>query len=381
MSKPQSFMRPARSSVFRYGLAVLAVAIALGIKLTLLHFDLPYPLSSSFLAAIAIAFWYGGTGPGVIAVLLSSIAFGFFVVPYQVDYRILLPDGSIKPVYLQSKFRTTLPYLIYFILVALLTSWFSSSRRSAERLLSQARSDLEVKVENRTVDLSQANQQLRAEVTERKRAEWDLRRSEAFLAEAQRLSRSGSFGWRVSTGEILWSEETFRIFQYDRSTKPTIELILQRVHPEDAALVKQTFERASEEGKNFDHEYRLVMPDSSVKFVHVVAHSLSSESGGTEFIGAVMDITIAKKSEDRIRQIIDTVPALIWTARPDGSLDFISQRWLDYAGITLEQKQGSELGEQCHPDDCDQLRRKWRAALAEGKPFETEARVRGREEF
>src|SRR5258705_10627743 len=117
------------------------------------------------------------------------------------------------------------------------------------------------------------------------------------------------------------------------------------------------------------------MSDDSVKYVHVVAHSLSSESGGTEFIGAVMDVTVAKKSEDRIRQIIDTVPALIWTARPDGSLDFISQRWLDYAGITLEQKRGAELGEQCHPDDCDQLRGKWRAALAEGKPFETEARV------
>src|ERR1700681_2547225 len=78
---------------------------------------------------------------------------------------------------------------------------------------------------------------------ERKRAEESLRRSEAYLAEAQRLSHTGSFGWKVSTGEIIWSEETFRIFQYDRTTKPTVELILQRVHPEDAALVKQTVER------------------------------------------------------------------------------------------------------------------------------------------
>jgi len=304
------------------------------------------------------------------------MAFAYFVALYQIDYQILLPDGSTEPVYLRASFTTTLAYIIYFFLVALLMSWFSSSRRRAELLLNHARGDLEVKVEERTADLRQANQQLRAEVTERKRAEGDLRRSEAFLAEAQRLSRSGSFGWRVSTSEILWSEETFRIFQYDRSTIPTIELILQRVHPEDVDLVKQTLDRASEEGKNFDHEYRLVMPDSSIKYVHVVAHSLNSESGGTEFIGAVMDITIAKKSEDRIRQIIDTVPALIWTARPDGSLDFISQRWLDYAGITLEQAQGSELGAQCHPDDCDQLRRKWRAAVTEGKPFETEARVR-----
>ncbi len=102
-----------------------------------------------------------------------------------------------------------------------------------------------------------------------------LQRSEAYLAEAQGLSHTGSFGWRVSTGEIIWSEETFRIFQYDRTTKPTVELLLQRVHPEDAALVKQTIERASQDGKNFEHEYRLLMPDGSVKYVHVVAHALS----------------------------------------------------------------------------------------------------------
>src|SRR6266478_1565762 len=100
-----------------------------------------------------------------------------------------------------------------------------------------------------------------------------LQRSEAYLAEAQRLSHTGSFGWTVSTGEINWSEETFRIFQYDRTTIPTVELVLQRVHPEDAALVKQTIERASQDGRDFDHEYRLVMPDSTVKYVHVVAHA------------------------------------------------------------------------------------------------------------
>src|ERR1700681_3819553 len=96
---------------------------------------------------------------------------------------------------------------------------------------------------------------------ERKRAEESLRQSEAYLAEAQRLSHTGSFGWRPSTGEILWSEETFRIFEYDQATKPSIELVLQRVHPDDVALVKETVERASRDGKDFEHEYRLVMPD------------------------------------------------------------------------------------------------------------------------
>src|SRR5206468_932062 len=127
--------------------------------------------------------------------------------------------------------------------------------------------------------------------------ETKLQRSEAYLAEAQGLSHTGSFGWRVSTGEIIWSEETFRIFQYDRTTKPTVELLLQRVHPEDAALVKQTIERASRDGKDFEHEYRLVMPDRSMRHVHVVARAFSDESGGIEFVGAVMDLTERKRDE------------------------------------------------------------------------------------
>src|ERR1700737_4588320 len=104
-----------------------------------------------------------------------------------------------------------------------------------------------------------------------------LQRRGAYLAEAQRLSHTGSFGWRPSTGEIFLAEETFRIFQYDPATKPTVELALRRVHPDDAALVKQTIERAPQGGKDFEHEYRLVMPDGSVKYVHVMAPPLKNE--------------------------------------------------------------------------------------------------------
>jgi len=129
-----------------------------------------------------------------------------------------------------------------------------------------------------------------------------LQQSEAYLAEAQRLSKTGSFGWSVSTGEIRWSEETFRIFQYDRTTKPTVELILQRVHPEDAVHVKQMIESASMNGKDFEHEYRLVMPDNSVKYVHVVAHALSDKSERIEFIGAVKDETERKRAEEALRE-------------------------------------------------------------------------------
>jgi signal transduction histidine kinase/HAMP domain-containing protein len=128
-----------------------------------------------------------------------------------------------------------------------------------------------------------------------------LQQSEAYLAEAQRLSKTGSFGWSVSTGEVRWSEETFRIFQYDRTTKPTVELILKRVHPEDTVHVKHTIENASTNGKDFEDEYRLLMPDNSIKYVHVVAHTLSDKSGEI-VLGAVMDVTDRKRAEEALRE-------------------------------------------------------------------------------
>ena len=224
----------------------------------------------------------------------------------------------------------------------------------------------------RSVALQNANSILAL----RQRAE---RRRDAYLAEAQKLSHTGSFGWTVSTGEINWSDETFRIFQYDRATIPTVDLVLRRVHPEDLALVKQTIDRASRDERDFDHEYRLVMPDGSVKHVHVVAHALSDESGGTEFVGAVMDVTAAKQAEGRIRRIIDTIPAHAWSALPDGSVDFVNQRFVDFTGRPIEELVGWEWGSTCHPDDLPGYLRSWRAALATGESMESEVRVRGRD--
>jgi PAS domain S-box-containing protein len=137
------------------------------------------------------------------------------------------------------------------------------------------------------------------DLSEQKRAEEALRRSEAYSAEAQRLSQTGSFGWDVSSGKMYWSQETFRIFEYDPATEPTLELVLHRTHPEDRALVRQLIDRVSQERKDFDFEHRLLMPNESVKYIRVVGRpSTKDESGNFEFVGAVTDITGLKRAEE-----------------------------------------------------------------------------------
>jgi len=140
------------------------------------------------------------------------------------------------------------------------------------------------------------------DIDDRKEAEEKLRRSETYLAEAQGLSHTGSFGWNVLSGEIYWSEETHKIFEYDRAVKPTLELVLQRIHPDDRALVQQIIDRASEARANLDFEHRLLMPDGSVKRLHVLARASKSSSGNLEYVGAVTDVTERKRTEETLRE-------------------------------------------------------------------------------
>src|SRR5246127_2105146 len=221
------------------------------------------------------------------------------------------------------------------------------------------------------------------DLTEHELLTQELRRREAYLAEAQRLSHTGSFGWKPGSGENVWSDETYRIFEYDPAQKITLDMIMERIHPEDRNLVFEIVERASTSGDAIDCEYRLLFPDDRIKYVRVLARPMGTDSADLEFAGAVIDITEAKQAGERLRcnerelrTLVETIPAYVGTALPDGSVDFISQSWLDYTGFSKEQGLGWGWGGAIHPDDLDRVVANWRAALAAGAPVEHELRCR-----
>jgi PAS domain S-box-containing protein len=217
-----------------------------------------------------------------------------------------------------------------------------------------------------------------------KQAEASLRRSEAYLAEAQRLSHTGSFGWRVGSGATFWSEETYHIVGYDRAITPTMDLVRQRLHPDDLAVVQQTLDGACRDGKDWELEHRLLMPDGAVKYVHIVAHAGRDESGHLEFVGAVMDVTERKRAEEKLRQdeqelrrIVDAIPQTIVVLGPDGRTLYANQGVLAYTGLTLDEVMAADFRARVfHPDDVARLHDDRQEALARGLPFENEQRAR-----
>jgi formate hydrogenlyase transcriptional activator len=246
-------------------------------------------------------------------------------------------------------------------------------RREAEQALHRAHDDLEELVEQRTAQLAQAND--------------SLRRSETYLAEAQRLSLTGSFGWNVITGELFWSKETFCIMGYDQGTKPTLQLVLNRIHPEDVGFVQQTLDRASRDLTDMDFEHRLLLPDGSVKHVHVMARAVKDESGTLEFVGAVSDVTATKLAEEKIRQderelrrIVDLIPQVVIVTGSDGSALYANRVMIDYTGVNPDEVPFVGFGGRLsHPEDVEKFRTIRQESLAHGVPFQLEQRMLGKD--
>jgi PAS domain S-box-containing protein len=269
-------LRPKPRTIAYYAMAVLSVAVAIiaaELITRLLHAE---PIASTMLCAVIFAAWFGGFGPALLAIALALLAFHYYLVP---------PINSFT--WKQDLFAVDIsevPRLVLFSITSVFVAFLIAAQRKATEIFRRSRDDLQAAIEDQ------------------KRIEAALLHSEMYLTEAQRLSRSGSFGWNVSSGEISWSDETYRIFQCNRATKPTLEFIVQRTHPEDRAAVQKTLDQASSDGKDFDHEYRLLMPDGSVKYVHAMAHAARHGPGGAEFVGAVMDVTAAKEAERKLRR-------------------------------------------------------------------------------
>jgi PAS domain S-box-containing protein len=196
-----------------------------------------------------------------------------------------------------------------------------------------------------------------------------LKRSEAYLAQGQAISHTGSFGRNVLTGEIYWSEETYRIFEHDRSVKPTLESVLERIHPEDRDLARQKIEYAAHQRAGFDIEYRLLRPDGSVKHLRVLARAIEPSSGDLEFMGTVTDVTERKLAEEALRRseaYLAEAQRLThtssWALRvPGRDAVHLSEQWYRIYGFDPDEGMPtwSERLKHVHPED----RAKWQAAI------------------
>jgi PAS domain S-box-containing protein len=220
------------------------------------------------------------------------------------------------------------------------------------------------------------------DIDERRKTHEKLQRSEAFLAEGQSISHTGSFGWNVPSGEIYWSEETYNIFEHDRAAKPTLDLVVQRTHPDDRDLVQQILEHATREKTDFDIEHRLLMPDGRVKQIHVLARAFEPSSGNLEYVGALSDVTAAKQAEEKIRQsevelrqIMELAPQQVAVLGPDRSRLYVNQAGLDYHGLSLKEWQSCHPDRIVHPDDWERAMSETQSKFLSGIPCEAQARL------
>jgi PAS domain S-box-containing protein len=224
------------------------------------------------------------------------------------------------------------------------------------------------------------------DVTEHEHLTQELGRREAYLAEAQRLSHTGSFGWKPDSGEIIWSDETYRIFEYDRANTPTIDLVAQRVHPEDRADFQSVIERASEGAANFDHAYRLLLPDGRVKHVHALAHGTQDAFGNTEFVGAVTDVTEQRRAEESLResesylaeaQKLSHTGSWAWNPNPDNDIRYWSEECYRVLGFDPARPvpRFEEFFQKIHPDDQAASGERFEKAIRDKSDLELDYRI------
>src|SRR5712664_1090601 len=327
-------------TILRYGIAVLSVAIAIGLDFFLLrHFE---AILTPFLFAVAATVWYAGTWPGVLAIVLSVLSLNYFF---------LRPVFSVSPISFAD-----LVYLTFCIFCALAVGWVSAVRRRAEQELRQAREELEAKVVERTAN---------------------LQRSERYLAETQKLTHTGSWAWDAHSQKALYcSEEMFRIFGLDpQEHLPTRKNFRQRVHPEDRNRVDERFARVVNERVDSFDEYRVLLPDGTVKHVNSSGHPVLDGNGELiEFIGTATDVTERKRAEEALREseakfadYAATASDWLWEIGPDYKFTLLTEN-------AFRSDPADRIGTLCwdHALDLETEPEKWRlvrATLDSRQPF------------
>ena len=274
MSTSHSSWWPSLTAILAYAVAILSVTAAAVAGLLLETFLQTSPYVSLFLCAIMFAAWFGGLGPSLFATALATVVFTYYFVD---------PGGSFDVA------PKDLPRVALFATTALFVVLLSAAQRRNADSLRFARDELQATVQ----ELARVNQALEVENAQR-------RRVEAYLDEAQGLSRTGSFNWKVSSGDIFWSKEGYRILELDRTAKPSIDLLLQRAHHDDRQVVQHEIDRARRGEQDYDYEHRWLTPNGSTKHLRVRAHRVRFDSGGDEIVGALIDVSEARQAQEAL---------------------------------------------------------------------------------
>ena len=326
------------SKLRRYGLATVSCGLAFAVAWP---FD---SFASIYFLAVMVSSLYGGKGPGLFSVALSALAYNYFWLPPQFHRS--------EPF---SYFRFAFFLGTLLAIVGLIeTKW----------------------------SVEEVRRQIAAKV----------QKSESYLAEAERLGHTGSWASNPHLQNTYFSAEMFRILGFPvGDAPPSTQEIGKLFAPEDWARIKELFETARREKITFDGEFPAILPDGSKRTIRIVGHPVLDAVGDiVEFVGTAIDVTernlartalqkafdAIKKSEDQLRAIINTIPALAWVTGPDGVVEFFNQRWLNYTGFTAEQALEWGWTAVIHPDDLTSLADYWRSVLASGEPSEMEARLR-----
>src|SRR5882724_2035843 len=460
-----------------YGLAFASVAGALLLDLLFRHFNLPHPFAASALSAIAITFWYGGTKPGIVAVLLASLIRGFIFegetsslsrVLYELVFltfailmiwvrrrkealevaitdrtakltaanedllrqkeqldgwfdlspdAVILTDNDFHVLRVNKEFTRMFGYTAEEVAGQWLPDLIVPEELRAEALKNRDRLSSGNRVELETIrqrkdgvrfDVSVVARGISLgfdqfavyliyrDISERKKAERKLRRSEANLLESQRLVHMCSWAYDPSSGMVAFSPEAKRIFDIksDQDAWPG-DSFLDRFHPEDRPVQEEIFRRAQRDKTGYEASVRIVLPDGSIKHIYSVAHPVLNQSGElVEFFGIGMDVTAQhearaalqsafeqiKAEQIELRRMTDAIASYIYVLDPDGTSLYANQTVLDYTGLTLEDLQREDhRARVLHPEDVERLREERHEALARGKPFELEQRGLGKD--